>query len=612
MSESFDHKAFLATVPHQPGVYRMLDEAGGILYVGKAKDLTKRLSSYFRRDPGSEKTRALVRHIRAIEFTVTHTETEALILEHNLIKQHQPKYNILLRDDKSYPFILLSHHRHPRVSIHRGPRKVAGDYFGPYPSGGAVRESLHLMQKLFPIRQCEDSVYANRSRPCLLYQLKRCAGPCVHGLVSDEEYQMQVDLARLFLQGKDQQVIADLVAKMEQASGELDFEAAARYRDQVLALRKVQEQQSVSGNVLDDLDVIGATQGQGVASVHVLFIRQGKVLGSRNYFPRMPADADPDELLHAFLLQFYLSGMAGRQIPSEVLLDRELEDEEALAATFSQAAGYAVRVSSRTRSERARYIKLASTNAQAALLSKLSHKSTQQQRFAQLEEILDLDQPINRMECFDISHTMGENTVASCVVFNREGPLSSEYRRFNISGITGGDDYAAMAQALERRFGKQQAPEKVPDILFIDGGKGQLARAEEIIARHLDKLGGKYPLLIGVAKGESRKPGLETLILGESHEELHLPNDLPALHLIQHIRDESHRFAITGHRARRSKARVASALEDIPGVGPKRRQSLLKYLGGMQEVKQASVEQLAKVPGISAELAAKIHDALHH
>ena len=612
MSESFDHKAFLATVPHQPGVYRMLDEAGGILYVGKAKDLTKRLSSYFRRDPGSEKTRALVRHIRAIEFTVTHTETEALILEHNLIKQHQPKYNILLRDDKSYPFILLSHHRHPRVSIHRGPRKVAGDYFGPYPSGGAVRESLHLMQKLFPIRQCEDSVYANRSRPCLLYQLKRCAGPCVHGLVSDEEYQMQVELARLFLQGKDQQVIADLVAKMEQASNELAFEAAARYRDQVLALRKVQEQQSVSGNVLDDLDVIGATQGQGVASVHVLFIRQGKVLGSRNYFPRMPADADPDELLHAFLLQFYLSGMAGRQIPSEVLLDRELEDEEALAATFSQAAGYAVRVSSRTRSERARYIKLASTNAQAALLSKLSHKSTQQQRFAQLEEILDLDQPINRMECFDISHTMGENTVASCVVFNREGPLSSEYRRFNISGITGGDDYAAMAQALERRFGKQQAPEKVPDILFIDGGKGQLARAEEIIARHLDKLGGKYPLLIGVAKGESRKPGLETLILGESHEELHLSNDLSALHLIQHIRDESHRFAITGHRARRSKARVASALEDIPGVGPKRRQSLLKYLGGMQEVKQASVDQLAKVPGISAELAAKIHDALHH
>ena len=612
MSESFDHKAFLASVPHQPGVYRMLDGAGGILYVGKAKDLVKRLSSYFRRDPGSEKTRALVRQIRGIEFTVTHTETEALILEHNLIKQHQPKYNILLRDDKSYPYILLSHHHHPRLSMHRGARKVPGDYFGPYPSGGAVRESLHLMQKLFPIRQCEDSVYANRSRPCLLYQLNRCAGPCVPGLVSDEEYLAQVELARLFLQGKDQQVINDLVGKMEQASNQLAFEAAARYRDQLLALRKVQEQQSVSGNVLDDLDVIGATQGQGIASVHVLFIRQGKVLGSRNYFPTLPVDAEPEELVHAFLLQFYLSGMAGRQIPSEVLLDRELDDEEALAATFSQAAGYAVRVSSRTRSERSRYVKLATTNAQAALLSKLSHKSTQQQRFAQLEELLELAAPITRMECFDISHTMGENTVASCVVFNREGPLSSEYRRFNISGITGGDDYAAMAQALERRFGKQQAADKVPDILFIDGGKGQLVRAEEIMARHLDKLGGKYPLLIGIAKGESRKPGLETLIFGESHEELHLPNDLPALHLIQHIRDESHRFAITGHRARRSKARVASALEDIPGVGPKRRQALLKYLGGMQEVKQASVDQLATVPGISAELATKIHDALHH
>ena len=612
MSESFDHKAFLASVPHQPGVYRMLDGAGGILYVGKAKDLVKRLSSYFRRDPGSEKTRALVRQIRGIEFTVTHTETEALILEHNLIKQHQPKYNILLRDDKSYPYILLSHHHHPRLSMHRGARKVPGDYFGPYPSGGAVRESLHLMQKLFPIRQCEDSVYANRSRPCLLYQLNRCAGHCVQGLVSDEEYLAQVELARLFLQGKDQQVINDLVGKMEQASNQLAFEAAARYRDQLLALRKVQEQQSVSGNVLDDLDVIGATQGQGIASVHVLFIRQGKVLGSRNYFPTLPVDAEPEELVHAFLLQFYLSGMAGRQIPSEVLLDRELEDEEALAATFSQAAGYAVRVSSRTRSERSRYVKLATTNAQAALLSKLSHKSTQQQRFAQLEELLELAAPITRMECFDISHTMGENTVASCVVFNREGPLSSEYRRFNISGITGGDDYAAMAQALERRFGKQQAADKVPDILFIDGGKGQLVRAEEIMARHLDKLGGKYPLLIGIAKGESRKPGLETLIFGESHEELHLPNDLPALHLIQHIRDESHRFAITGHRARRSKARVASALEDIPGVGPKRRQALLKYLGGMQEVKQASVDQLATVPGISAELATKIHDALHH
>ncbi len=610
--ESFDAPAFLRTLTHQPGVYRMYDRREQVIYVGKAKDLKKRLASYFRTQVGSEKTRALVRHIRDIQVTVTHTETEALILEHNLIKAHQPRYNVLLRDDKSYPYLLLTQHRHPRLTLHRGPRKHKGEYFGPYPSGGAVRESLHLLQKLFPVRQCEDSVYANRSRPCLLYQLKRCAGPCVTGLVSDEEYAAQVEMARLFLQGKDQQVIAGLVTKMDAASAALRFEEAARLRDQIQALRKVQEQQSVSGQVLDDLDVIGLAVANGMASVHVLFIRQGKVLGSRAYFPRLPADAEREEILYAFLLQFYLSALAGRQIPSEVLLDTPLEDEEALARTLSQTAGYAVRVSSRTRSERTRYLRLATTNAEVALTSKLSHKSTMHQRVEQLEALLELDRPIARMECFDISHTMGEGTVASCVVFNREGPVSGEYRRFNISGITGGDDYAAMGQALTRRYGKQQDADKVPDILFIDGGKGQLGRAEEILALHQDKLAGKQPLLIGIAKGESRKPGLETLILGGTHEELHLPADKPALHLIQHIRDESHRFAITGHRARRAKQRVTSALEGIPGVGPKRRQALLTYLGGMQEVMKAGVTELAKVPGISAELAEQIHDALHH
>ena len=609
---SFDHKAFLATVPNQPGVYRMLNAQGEIIYVGKAKDLAKRLASYFRRDPGSEKTRALVRHIEHVEFTVTYTETEALILEHNLIKQYQPKYNILLRDDKSYPYLLLTNERHPRLTLHRGPRRISGEYFGPYPSGSAVRESLHLMQRLFSVRQCEDAVYANRSRPCLLYQLQRCSGPCVAGLVSDEEYHAQVDMARLFLQGKDQQVIADLAERMEQASQRLAFEEAARYRDQLLALRRVQEQQSVSGNVLDDLDVIGTALEQGVASVHVLFIRHGKILGTRNYFPSFPAGSAQDELLHAFVLQFYLAGQSGRQIPSEVLVDCQLDDEAALAAVLSDAAGYQVRVANRTRAERARYLKLASTNAKVALSSHLSHRSTLQQRMAQLEEVLELTSPVQRMECFDISHTMGEATVASCVVFGREGPITSEYRRFNISGITPGDDYAAMAQALDRRFGKQQEADKVPDLLFIDGGKGQLSRAEEIVSSHLDKLGGKRPLLIGVAKGESRKPGLETLIIGESHEEISLPADLPALHLIQHIRDESHRFAITGHRARRHTSRMTSALEEIPGVGPKRRQALLKHLGGMQEVLRASASELAKVPGISHELASKIYDALHH
>ncbi len=356
----FDSKAFLSAVTHQSGVYRMYDSGGTVIYVGKAKDLKKRLASYFRANVDSIKTRTLVRQIADVQVTVTHTETEALILEHNLIKQYQPRYNVLLRDDKSYPWIIITAHQHPRIGVHRGARKVKGEYFGPYPSGGAVRESLHLMQKIFPVRQCEDAVYANRSRPCLLYQLKRCAGPCVAGLVSEAEYAQQVELAKLFLAGKNQQVIGELVGKMESASGDLRFEEAARYRDQIQALRRVTEQQSVSGNVLDELDVVGVAFEQGIACIHVLFIRQGKVLGSRSYFPKVPADTQLDEVVQSFLLQFYLSGQGGRQIPSEVLLDVALEDENVIAQTLSQTAGYKVRVVSRTRAERARFIKLAS------------------------------------------------------------------------------------------------------------------------------------------------------------------------------------------------------------------------------------------------------------
>lgn len=609
MNPSFDAKAFLKVVTEQPGVYLMHDAAGEVIYVGKAKNLKKRLSSYFRSNVSGEKTRALVRQIADVQVTVTHTETEALILEHNLIKQHLPRYNVLLRDDKSYPYIIITGHRHPRIGIHRGPRKHKGEYFGPYPSGVAVRDSLHLMQKLFPVRQCEDGVYANRSRPCLMYQLKRCAGPCVAGLVSDEEYAHQVQLARLFLQGKNQQVLTDLADSMEQASQALRFEDAARFRDQLQALRRIQEQQFVSGKVLDDLDVIGLAAERSLACVQVLFIRQGKVLGSRSYFPRMPPDTDPEEILQSFVLQFYLSGIGGREAPAEILLDRSLPDEEVLSDTLSQHYSRRVKLRSRLRAERARFIKLAQTNAQSALASRLAHKSTQRQRLKQLEEVLAVTD-IGRMECFDISHTMGEKTVASCVVFNQDGPLKSEYRRFNIGGITPGDDYAAMEQALSRRF-HQADVDKLPDLLFIDGGLGQLARAEEVVARELADSPRK-PLLVGVAKGVTRKPGLETLIMGGSHQERHLPADLPALHLIQHIRDESHRFAITGHRAQRGKVRTTSTLESIPGVGAKRRQALLKYLGGLQEVQRASVDELAKVPGISEALAEKIHDALHH
>jgi excinuclease ABC, C subunit len=588
----------------------MLDNTGCIIYVGKAKNLKKRLSSYFRTNVDSAKTRALVSNIADIQVTVTLTETEALILEHNLIKQHRPKYNILLRDDKSYPYIFLSSHTHPRLSLHRGTRKLKGEYFGPYPSGYAVKESLHAIQKIFPIRQCEDSFYANRSRPCLLYQLKRCSGPCVPGLVSDEQYTEYVNLARMFLQGKDKQVITLLVDKMEKASNELRFEDAAKLRDQISNMRKIQEQQSVSGNIFDDLDIIGTAIRNGVASVHVLFIRQGKVLGSRNYFPSIPTDSDLSELLYAFVQQFYLADISGKQLPKEIILDHKLDDEDGLSDMLSQIAGVKVRITSRTRTERARYSQLATTNAETALTSKLAHKTTVEQRFRQLQEVLTLTSPIKRMECFDISHTQGEATVASCVVFDRDGPKNSDYRIFNIEGITPGDDYAAMKQALFRRFNKQQDQEKIPDILFIDGGLGQLKQAEAVISE-LAPLLQKQPLLIGIAKGESRKPGLETLIFGKTHAEIHLPADMPALHLIQHIRDESHRFAITGHRQRRNKKRTESLLETVPGIGSKRRQTLLKFMGGLQEVMKATPDELAKVPGISPALARVIYDTLH-
>ncbi|PSU13098.1 excinuclease ABC subunit UvrC [Photobacterium gaetbulicola] len=610
MSERFDAKSFLKTVTHQPGVYRMYDLADEVIYVGKAKDLKKRLSSYFRVNVAGEKTRALVKNIVKVDVTVTHTETEALILEHNYIKLYLPKYNVLLRDDKSYPYIFLSASAHPRLSMHRGAKKRKGEYFGPYPDGGAVRESLHLLQKIFPIRQCEDSVYANRSRPCLMYQIGRCLGPCVKGLVSDEDYEEQVNYVRLFLKGKDRQVITSMVEKMELASQQLAFEKAATYRDQIQALRRVQEQQFVSHDSDDDLDVIGIAYENGMACIHALYIRQGKILGSRSYFPKMPLDAEITEVLSSFVTQFYLNQAEGRVIPSEILLGEALGDEQAvIAQTLTELAGRKIVIKSHTRGNKAKFQRLAQTNARTALTSKLSHRMTVHQRFTALREALKLNR-LERMECFDISHTMGEKTVASCVVFNQDGPLKQEYRRYNITGITGGDDYAAMAQALARRYGSQVDPDRIPDIIFIDGGRGQLSRAYDVVNPLMTEWP-KRSLLVGVAKGTTRKPGLETLLL-TTGEEFSMPADSPALHLIQHIRDESHNHAISGHRAQRAKVRKRSALEDIEGIGPKRRQALLKYMGGLQELKKASREEIAKVPGISRAMAEKIYDALNH
>ncbi|HEJ9033441.1 TPA: excinuclease ABC subunit UvrC [Serratia marcescens] len=610
MNDRFDAKAFLSTVTSQPGVYRMYDATGTVIYVGKAKDLKKRLASYFRQQVSSRKTETLVKNIAQIDVTVTHTETEALLLEHNYIKLYQPRYNVLLRDDKSYPLIFLSADTHPRLAVHRGAKHAKGEYFGPFPNSYAVRETLALLQKLFPIRQCENSVYRNRSRPCLQYQIGRCLGPCVAGLVSEEEYQQQVDYVRLFLSGKDQQVLHQLIARMEDASKLLNFEEAARIRDQIQAVRRVTERQFVSGDS-DDLDVIGVAFDAGMACLHVLFIRQGKVLGSRSYFPKVPGGTDMSEVVQTFVGQFYLQGSQARTLPGEILLDFNLPEKELLAESLSELAGRKIQIQSKPRGDRARYLKLARTNAATALTTKLSQQSTIHQRLAELTKVLNLTE-INRMECFDISHTMGEQTVASCVVFDGNGPVRSEYRRYNISGITPGDDYAAMTQVLKRRYGKALEEKKIPDVIFIDGGKGQLGMAIEVFKSLNVTWDKSKPLLIGIAKGADRKAGLETLFFVPEGEGISLPPDSPALHVIQHIRDDSHNHAITGHRQRRAKVRNTSALELIEGVGPKRRQVLLKYMGGLQPLLNASVEEIAKVPGISQALAEKIYNALKH
>lgn len=610
MSEPFDAKTFLSTLTSQPGVYRMYDATGTVIYVGKAKDLKKRLASYFRQQIASRKTETLVKNIAQIDITVTHTETEALLLEHNYIKQYQPRYNVLLRDDKSYPLIFLSADSHPRLAIHRGAKHAKGEYFGPFPNSYAVRETLVLLQKLFPIRQCENSVYRNRSRPCLQYQISHCLGPCVAGLVNEEEYRQQVDYARLFLSGKDQQVLHQLIKQMENASKRLNFEEAARIRDQIQAVRSVTERQFVSGGS-DDLDVIGVAFNAGIACLHVLFIRQGKVLGSRSYFPKVPGGTEIGEVVQTFFGQFYLQGSQARTLPSEILLYFDLLQKKLLAESLCEMAGRKIQIQNKPRGDRARYLKLARTNAAIALASKLAQQSTFHQRLAELAKVLNLCE-INRMECFDISHTMGEQTVASCVVFDGNGPLRSEYRRYNITGITPGDDYAAMAQVLKRRYGKALDEKKIPDVIFIDGGKGQLGMAIEVFGSLNVSWDKKKPLLIGIAKGADRKAGLETLFFVPESEGVSLQSDSPALHVIQHIRDDSHNRAITGHRQRRAKVRNTSSLELIDGVGPKRRQVLLKYMGGLQPLLNASIEGIARVPGISQALAEKIYNALKH
>ena len=602
---AFDSAAFLKNLTSQPGVYRMYNSQEEDIYVGKAKNLKKRVSSYFRTNLDNAKTRSLVSQIANMDVTVVNSETEAFLLENNFIKKYKPRYNVVMRDDKSYPFIFLSDHEHPRLSFHRGPQKKKGEYFGPYPSAWSVRESLRSMQRIFPVRQCEDSYYRARSRPCLQYQMQRCSAPCVKGYVSDEEYKEQVNFARLFLKGKNQQVIGGLVEKMEKASEALNFEAAARYRDQINALRKVQERQWVAGTQ-DEMDVFGFAFKGNMACIQVMFIREGQLLGSKAYFPKVPNTADEQEVFESFFLQFYLAG--NKVIPKQIVLSNTLSDEDAISEVLASEAGHKIHFFKGAREEKRKYLQLAQSNAQTALDAQYSQQKSVFARYLDLEASLEVDTPIQRMECFDISHTSGQQTVASCVVFNREGPHKSDYRRYNIEGITPGDDYAAMAQALKRRYKSVKEVQKIPDLLLIDGGKGQLAQAEAFFE---DWPHDKKPMLLGVAKGTTRKPGLETLILAGSHQVLPMDSHSPGLHLIQHIRDESHRFAITGHRNRRQKVKTTSSLESIPGIGAKRRQTLLKFMGGLQGLKKASKDEIASVPGISPELADTIYDHLH-
>lgn len=603
----FDSKTFIETLPTRPGVYQMLNDTGHVLYVGKARNLKDRVASYFRSSGLDTKTIALVQRIAEIKITITQSENEALLLESNLIKQLRPHYNILLRDDKSYPYLFLSAHpEFPSLNFHRGARREAGEYFGPYPSAGAVHETMDLLQKLFKIRQCSDSFFKSRTRPCLQYQIKRCTAPCVD-YIDPATYQEDVQHTRLFLQGKDDAVLKQLAEKMEKAASQLIFEEAARLRDQIKTLQQIRAKQSVSLET-GDVDVIAARERQGVVVIEVLYIRAGRLIGNKSFFPKLPGDVSTEEALNSFLPQYYLSPQRGENFPRRIFLNQPIKDQPWIEAALSERWQHRIFISTPTRGQPLQWLNMAQLNAQHALIG---HLSTQQHYYQWLESLqreLQLANLPKRLECFDISHTLGEATVASCVVFGEEGPIKAAYRRFNITGVTPGDDYGAMKQALTRHYSRLKAAEdELPDVLIIDGGKGQLAKAEEM----LEEVQVSGVMLLAIAKGPSRKPGLETIFVSGHSHPLRLTPDSPVLHLLQRIRDEAHRFAITGHRQQRAKARLRSPLEEIPGIGPKRRRELLRHFGGMQGIQRASVEELTQVTGVNADLAKRLYEALH-
>jgi excinuclease ABC subunit C len=603
MARAFDAKDFIAALPRRPGVYRMMDAAGTPLYVGKAKNLKDRVATYFSPANVNPKVQALIQQIADIEVTVTNSETEALLLEFNLIKAHKPRFNVVLRDDKSFPYVRLCRdHEFPRLSFYRGARSLPGRYFGPFPSAGAVKETLQQLQKLFRIRNCRDTFFANRSRPCLQHQIGRCSAPCV-GLITREAYAQDIDAAEKVLDGRSDEVNSDLQARMEACAEQLQFERAAVLRDQLAALQRVQAQQIVTAEAERDVDVICIVGEPGEYAISVMLVRGGRNLGTTSYFPR-GALAEPEEALASFIMQYY----ATQEPPSEVLLSHELEDAPALAEVLAARTSHAVNLRRPARGLGVRWLDLNLENATLALRMRLAQREGAEEMLGALAQALDLPELPARIECFDISHTGGEGTVAACVVFGRDGPLKKEYRRFNITGVTPGDDYAALRQALARRYTRIREGEyPVPDLLLIDGGLGQINEVHSV----LEPLGFEDVTLIGIAKGAERRPGQERLFVYGTDAPLLLEPHSPASRLIQRIRDEAHRFAISGHRRRRARRYNESILETVPGLGPAKRRALLRHFGGLQGILRAGTADFEQVAGIGAALARSLYDHLH-
>ena len=605
---AFNSKKFVSSLTSRPGIYCMKNNNDKVIYIGKAKNLKKRVSSYFNRaDSAPIKTQVMMKQVDNIDVTITETESEALILENNLIKEYKPKYNIIFRDDKSYPYIYLTTtHKFPRFNYYRGSLKGKGEYFGPFPSAGSVKKTLNLIQKLFLIRSCEDNVFANRSRPCLQYQIKRCSAPCVN-YITKEDYQSDIDNAVLFIEGKKEKIIKTLTEPMQIAADKLDYEKAAKLRDQIRSVREIQEKQYAGGKV-NDVDIVVCAKNNNQACIQLSFIRSGLNLGSRKYYPRHIEEQSESDLIQAFLSQFYLNNKKLKKYPAEILVSHDINEKTLVETVIYEKFKQNIKIKYKVRGVRARWLSIAKENATLDLRQKLAINENLTKRYKALQDLLSFAEPIEKMECFDISHMQGESTVGSCVVFGKNGAIKEQYRKFNIENITKGDDYAATSQIIRRRYMRLIKENNVlPDLILIDGGKGQI----NVAKRELDELQLSHILILGIAKGPSRKAGMENLILSIDNEIIECDSASPALHLIQHIRDEAHRFAIMAHRQKRKKKRSRSILEEIEGIGNKRRQLLIRHFGGLQGVSKASINELAKVSGINKNLAKKIYETIH-